>query len=73
MIKKYLKEIETEYRNARTKFEPLHSAHEGYAVIKEELEELWEDVKVDNLESAKKEAIQIGAMALAFLVEIDGH
>ena len=51
----------------------FNSYHEGYAVIKEELDELWEEVKKypkqDN-ENLKKEAIQIGAMALRFVYDL---
>jgi len=46
----------------------FHSTHEGYAVIKEELEELWEEVKVDDFAAANIEAAQVGAMALKFLL-----
>lgn len=49
----------------------LHSAHEGYAVLKEEVDELWDDVKQDNLVRASKEAIQVGAMAVKFIVCMD--
>ena len=34
-----------ELANARRKFPALHSAHEGYAVILEELDEFWEQVR----------------------------
>ncbi|MBA7577647.1 hypothetical protein ES708_19500 [subsurface metagenome] len=51
----------------------FNSYHEGYAVIKEELDELWEEVKKypnqDN-KNLKKEAIQIGAMALRFVYDL---
>ncbi len=50
-------------------FKPFSSAHEAYAVIKEELDEFWESVKANRPD--KKELIQIGAMALAALVELD--
>ena len=30
---------------ARTKHKPINSAHEGYAVILEELDEFWDEVK----------------------------
>jgi len=41
----WLKKIELEYHSAAHKFPKFNSAHEGYAVIKEELDELWELVK----------------------------
>jgi hypothetical protein len=48
------------------------SGHEGYAVILEELDELWDEIKQrePKAENVFREATQLGAMALAFLVEI---
>lgn len=66
--------IIVEYEKAVCKHAPMHSAHEGYAVIKEEFEELWEEIKKqkpDN-ENMKKEAAQLGAMALRFLTDVCG-
>ena len=48
----------------------FHSGHEGYAVILEELDELWEHVRRDDTEGAGLEAVQVAAMALRFLVEL---
>lgn len=67
-------EIVHEYLRARKLFAPFNSAHEGYAVIKEELDELWDEIKKNgekrDLQSMRKEAIQIGAMALAFILDL---
>lgn len=64
-------EIEEEYWSACEKFSAFHSTHEGYAVIKEELDELWDAIKKNRptLE-LKGEAIQVAAMALRFLTDI---
>lgn len=47
----------------------FNSVHEGYAVLKEEVDELWDTIKSDshNLK-IKEEAIQVGAMAIKFLI-----
>jgi len=50
--------------------QPIQSAHEGYAVIKEELDELWDAVKKDDLESAELEARHVAAMAIRFLLDL---
>ena len=64
-----LQAIITEYSEASLKFKPFNSTHEGYAVIKEELDELWDCIKNKGCESEemKKEAIQVAAMAYRFL------
>jgi hypothetical protein len=65
-------EIAGELTRARAKHGPMHGPHEGWAVIKEELDELWEHVRADTGTSAeaRKEAIQIAAMALAYAIEV---
>lgn len=56
------------------KFPPFVSLHEGYAVLKEEVEEFWNEVKkikyhvsqdeLERLEKIEEELIQIAAMAI---------
>ena len=57
---------------------PLYnSAHEGYAVILEELDELWDHVKtnqkVRDLSAMRREAAQIAACAIRFMEMIDNE
>lgn len=59
-----------EYRRARGKFPPMRGAHEGYAVILEELDEMWDAIKANDIPHARREALQVAAMALAFLLEV---
>lgn len=64
--------IHVEYLKATDKFPSFNSCHEGYAVILEELDELWEEIKRNpkDREAIRSEAIQVGAMALRFLVDV---
>jgi hypothetical protein len=52
----------------------FNSAHEGWAVLLEEVNELWEHVKIKqkyrDIKRMRKEAIQVAAMALRFAAEI---
>jgi len=61
-----------EYWRARRTHAPMRGTHEGYAVILEELDELWDEVKVKHPDKdrMRAEAIQVAAMALAFVVEV---
>jgi hypothetical protein len=73
-----LLDIEEEFIRATNNHKPFHSPHEGYAVIKEELDELWEEVRKlksfdDRNSDLKKEAVQLGAMVLRFLVDLIGE
>lgn len=60
--------------NAMNRFEPFQSAHEGYAVILEELDELWDVVKVNqtrrDIDKMTREAIQVAAMAVRFIHDV---
>ncbi len=63
-----LNRVAEELQIARNMHKPMNSAHEAYAVILEELDEFWEEVKKkrelrDNTNMAK-ELIQIAAMAI---------
>ncbi len=48
----------------------FNSRHEGWAVIHEELDELWDAVRADDTPNARKEAVQVAAMAIRFLMDI---
>lgn len=64
--------IAAEVVRARLKHGPMKSAHEGYAVLLEEIDELWDEVKkrYPSAELMRNEAIQIGAMAARFVLDI---
>ncbi|MFB3926399.1 MAG: hypothetical protein ACE14T_10135 [Syntrophales bacterium] len=63
-----------ELREATKNAGPFHSAHEGYGVIKEEYDELWDEIKKKaiNRDPGKllHEAVQLGAMAMRFILDI---
>jgi hypothetical protein len=59
-----------ELRSAIEELGAFHSAHEGYAVIRQELDEAWDEIKRNNLEAARREMIQVAAMAIRFLVDL---
>lgn len=63
-----------EYGKATNSYGPMASAHEGYAVLKEELDELWDEIKKNPQKrddaQMQKEAIQVAAMAIRFLVDV---
>lgn len=73
-ITKIASEARVECINAMGDWPPFNSAHEGYAVLLEEIDELWDHVKTKqnnrNIEDMRREAIQVAAMALRFAVEV---
>ena len=69
-----LKEVLEEYVRATGINGPFNSAHEGYAVLLEEMDELKEEVRKKASERDKtkmeREAIQIAAMAVRFITDV---
>ncbi len=63
-----------ELEKAREKNTVFNSHHEGFAVLKEEVDELWDEVKKKDRFKDKKaietEAKQVAAMALRFLIDL---
>lgn len=68
-----LEEVAKELEHATAKHGPMTSAHEGYAVLKEEVDELWDLIKIDAgyTQTARKEAIQVAAMALRYVLDLN--
>jgi len=66
-----LADVKNELTRAIDLFETFHSAHEGYGVLLEEVDELWDIVKIngDN-EAMIEEAIQVAAMAVRFVLDV---
>jgi len=59
-----LKELE----EARRKWPEFNSYHEGYAILLEEVDELWEEIKGgQDPDKLLREAIQVAAMAMRFI------
>lgn len=58
--------VQEELNRAREMHGPMNSIHEGYAVILEELDEVWDEVKKKtkdrDLKHLLKELIQVSAM-----------
>ncbi len=66
-----IQDILNEFNKAFDKYGHFASFHEGFAVMKEEVDELWDHVKTNeskrNKEEMRKEAIQVAAMALKII------
>ena len=72
-----INDVSQEIMSARSKWPAFNSAHEGYAVALEEVEELWACVMVKqkdrDLDKMRREAIQAAAMFTAFAAECCGE
>jgi hypothetical protein len=69
---KAVNDVISELTRARNKFPTFGNAHEGYAVILEELDELWDEIKKKNpsREELRAEAMQVAAMGLRFMIDV---
>jgi hypothetical protein len=73
-VERGLLDIEAELEAAVSKFPPFRSAHEGYAILLEEMDELkaevWKNPAKRDPVKLRAEAVQVAAMALRFLVDV---
>lgn len=69
-----LDEVDQELYNARSIYGAFNSAHEGCGVLREEFEELWDEVRAKNgardIAKMRHEAIQTAAMAIRFIIDV---
>lgn len=69
-----LNDLLTEMNRAVSYHPKMNSAHEGYAVIKEEFDELWDEIKKRECDRSeklmRKEAIHTAAMAIRFVMDV---
>lgn len=63
-----------ELERASSHYGAFASAHEGYAILLEEVDELWEEVKKNprnrSTKRMREEAIQVAAMSLRFVRDV---
>lgn len=73
-LARVLNEVEIEIAQATTNWGPFNSAHEGFAVLNEEFDELkehvWMNQRKRDLEKMRKEAVQVAAVAIRFAAEV---
>ena len=69
LVSRVLDELE----RAQRLFPPFHSVYEGQAVIFRELDALWDCIKSKDKTwpDMEKEAIQLAAMALRFVIDLE--
>lgn len=65
-----LQDVKGEVIRATKKFSTFNSAHEGYAVILEELDEMFDAIKANQNGKARAEAVQVAAMAVRFILDV---
>jgi hypothetical protein len=74
MLRHAITAVNFEVVEAMAAWSPLVSYHEAYAVILEELDEFWDEVKQksekQNLDRMRTELIQIAAMAVRAIVDL---
>ena len=74
-------EVMQEVLRAQSIHKPMNSLHEGYAVLLEEVDELWDLVKMNrtkmeggelqlHMRKVRSEAVQIAAMALRLIHDV---
>lgn len=72
-LKDVLIAVGVELLNARVKYPPFPTEHHGYGVLKEEVDEMWDEIKANNIPRAREEAVQVAAMAISFILDLEGR
>lgn len=71
---KVINAVILEYVQACENYKKFNSAHEGFAVLLEEMDELkaeiWKNPKRRDMDAMRREAVQVTAMAIRFLTDI---
>lgn len=64
-----LSELMPELERAMAKWPKHNSFHESFAILKEEVDELWSEIKKKDQNEAfiRREAIQVAAMAIRLI------
>ncbi len=66
-----LDEVNRQIMFARKKWAPYNSYHEGKAVLEEEVDELWDEIKgKQNPQQLRKEALHAAASAIRFIYDL---
>lgn len=73
-LQEILKDIKKEFETVAKKWKGFNSLHEAYAIVLEEVDELWEEVKASQKNSsrikfARKEAIHVATMAIRLIFD----
>lgn len=76
-LEEILEVVKKEFEFATNKWGRFNSLHEAYAIVLEEVDELWEEVKASQKnpsrrEQVKKEAIQVATMAIRLIYDCIG-
>jgi hypothetical protein len=69
-IDRALAAVRAELIRATSKHGPMHSTHEGFGVIFEEVDELLDEVRANNRKRARAEALQVAAMGTRFFIDL---
>lgn len=67
----FLADVAVAVKRAQAKHAPMNSAHEGYAVLLEEVDELWDEVKrqTRDPQAVYAELLHVAAMAVRMAVD----
>ena len=65
-------EVRQELYLATQEHGSFNSGHEGWAIILEEVDELWEEIRHNASDGlpARHEAVQIAAMAMRYIIDV---
>ncbi len=69
-VKWALDQVRAELDQAMRAFPPMRSPHEGWAILREEVDEMWDEIKRNDFDGGLEEAIQVAAMAIRYIHDL---
>lgn len=73
----FINELLNRLNFAESKYDPINTLHQGYAIILEEVDELWDYVRLKHtvrpVDKVLNELVDIAAMAMRTAVDLYEH
>lgn len=66
-----LNQVMDELYRAVEHYKPFPTPHHGYGIIKEELDEAWDEIKRNDPKRTREEMIQVASSAIRYLHDIE--
>lgn len=69
----FFNDVYNEFNRTNAIYPHFHSYHEGYAVILEELDEMWDEIKKKRNDPRRiyEETVQVSAMCLKLIISMN--
>lgn len=72
-VEEILEWVLEEVTSAQEKFPVMSSPHEGFSILHEEFDEMWDEIKRNDFDGGLEEALQVAAMAVRYILDLTDY